>query len=461
MKRRRSSRHRYRSFVEDYRRRRLDDQGQAQKEESAPPEKSKLKRREYLREYLRWLWPHRWAVGALFALALIIAGLQMVEPLFLRFIVDRVLLNSRLDSASRFRLLNGAGALFLGLVVASNLVSAFREYRQRLVNIRVTLGLRRTLYERLLHLPLPKLWDMKTGGILSRISGDVDTTTGLLQMALVSPSVSVIRLAVAIGILTALNWRLALTALALIPGIMAVSFVFANPRGARVPARGQRAVGFHARPPHRAAQGDVRAAPRNRDLDHVEPDHGRRERRDCVVRRLPQPAWRRVDRRHHGVPVVHIPAAESGVEHCEYVLGAAAVAGRDGAGLRGPRDGGRQARPAWRHRRAADCARDTVRGSGVRISRGTAGGPRFQRDGSGRIGGRAGRAQRRRQDDGHGPGGALSRSQQGTNPAQRGRHSRIPSEVVPRTAGTGAAGRVPVRRVGAGQHRIRPARRRR
>jgi ATP-binding cassette subfamily B protein/subfamily B ATP-binding cassette protein MsbA len=228
MKRRRSSRHRYRSFVEDYRRRRLDDQGQAQKEESAPPEKSKLKRREYLREYLRWLWPHRWAVGALFALALIIAGLQMVEPLFLRFIVDRVLLNSRLDSASRFRLLNGAGALFLGLVVASNLVSAFREYRQRLVNIRVTLGLRRTLYERLLHLPLPKLWDMKTGGILSRISGDVDTTTGLLQMALVSPSVSVIRLAVAIGILTALNWRLALTALALIPGIMAVSFVFAK-----------------------------------------------------------------------------------------------------------------------------------------------------------------------------------------------------------------------------------------
>ena len=35
------------------------------------------------------------------------------------------------------------------------------------------------MFQRLLHLPLPKLWDMKTGGILSRLTGDVDTTTGL------------------------------------------------------------------------------------------------------------------------------------------------------------------------------------------------------------------------------------------------------------------------------------------
>jgi ATP-binding cassette subfamily B protein/subfamily B ATP-binding cassette protein MsbA len=56
----------------------------------------------------------------------------------------------------------------------------------------------------------------------------VDTTTGLLQMALISPSVSVIRLVVAIGILTALNWRLALAALAIIPGIMVISFIFAK-----------------------------------------------------------------------------------------------------------------------------------------------------------------------------------------------------------------------------------------
>ena len=94
-----------------------------------------------------------------------------------------------------------------------------KDYRQRLLNVRVMLSLRRALFDRLLHLPLPKLWDMKTGGILSRLTGDVDTTTGLLQMAIVSPAISIIRLVIAVGILMSLNWRLALTALAIIPGV--------------------------------------------------------------------------------------------------------------------------------------------------------------------------------------------------------------------------------------------------
>ncbi len=86
------------------------------------------------------------------------------------------------------------------------------------------LSLRRSLFDRLLHLPLPRLWDMKTGGILSRLTGDVETTTGLLQMALVSPTVSIIRLVIAISVLMLINWRLAVTAMAVIPGAMLISF---------------------------------------------------------------------------------------------------------------------------------------------------------------------------------------------------------------------------------------------
>jgi ATP-binding cassette subfamily B protein/subfamily B ATP-binding cassette protein MsbA len=66
---------------------------------------------------------------------------------------------------------------------------------------------------------------MKTGGILSRLTGDIDTTTGLLQMAVVSPSVSLVRLLIALVVLLTINWRLALTALAIVPGVMAISFV--------------------------------------------------------------------------------------------------------------------------------------------------------------------------------------------------------------------------------------------
>jgi ATP-binding cassette subfamily B protein/subfamily B ATP-binding cassette protein MsbA len=234
----RSSRQRYRAFVQDYRHHRLDDttetSGAAPQAEAAPdtgPPTGRSwwplgrgRQRAYVRDYLRWLAPHRAAVAVVFALALLGAGLQMIEPLFMRFIIDRVLLIEGLDTPARLSRLHVAGLLFLSVVLVSNLSGMVKDYRQRLLNVRVMLSLRRALFERLLHLPLPRLWDMKTGGILSRLSGDVDTTTGFLQMAIISPTISVLRLLIAVVILLSLNWRLAVTAMAVIPGAMLISF---------------------------------------------------------------------------------------------------------------------------------------------------------------------------------------------------------------------------------------------
>jgi ATP-binding cassette, subfamily B, bacterial len=225
----RPSRHRYQDFRRDYRQQRLDDTAErGDKRDAEPPGQRRGKRREYVREYLRWLRPHRYAVATVFVLALVTAGLQMIEPLFIRFIIDRVLLNTTLDTPSRLVHLNRAGAIYLVIIVASSLLGVLKDYRQRILNVRVMLSLRQALFDRLLHLPLPKLWDMKTGGILSRLTGDIDTTTGLMQMAIVSPGVSIIRLLIAIVVLLTLNWRLALTALAIVPGVMLLSFIFAK-----------------------------------------------------------------------------------------------------------------------------------------------------------------------------------------------------------------------------------------
>src|SRR5437764_12158351 len=47
-------------------------------------------------------------------------------------------------------------------------------------------------------------------------------------MAIVSPSLSIIRLLIAVAVLLTLNWRLGLTALAVIPGAVLMSFAFAR-----------------------------------------------------------------------------------------------------------------------------------------------------------------------------------------------------------------------------------------
>ncbi len=225
----RSSRQRYFEFVRDYRAGRLgDDTPKLGSGETAPTKPSPRSIRSNLSQYLRWLAPHKAAIVVLALLALLGSGFEMLEPLFMRYMVDRVLLAVDLDPAARLTRLNVAGALFLGVVIANALTGMLREYRQRRLDIDVMLTLRRTLFERFLRLPLPTLWEFKTGGILSRLTGDVDTTTGLLQMAIVSPSISVLKLLIAIGILLTLNWRLAIAALTVIPGAMLMSFIFAR-----------------------------------------------------------------------------------------------------------------------------------------------------------------------------------------------------------------------------------------
>ena len=184
----------------------------------------KAKRRGYLRLYIRQLWPHRKMVALLLGLALVVSVLELIQPLFLRHIIDNVLLTDA-STAQKVQTLHIIALIYLGVVVVSQLLGVARSWNQRLLNVRVILTLRRALFERMLRLSLNKLSNMKTGGIISRLTDDINTTTGLLQMAVISPGVAVVRLLIAMVILFVINWKLALTALAVIPPIMLISMI--------------------------------------------------------------------------------------------------------------------------------------------------------------------------------------------------------------------------------------------
>jgi hypothetical protein len=79
----RSSRRRYTAFVHAYKASHLDEDdnspgktAQTASEKKDGAADKKVRRRKYVREYRHWLWPHRYEVGALFALALVVAGLE-------------------------------------------------------------------------------------------------------------------------------------------------------------------------------------------------------------------------------------------------------------------------------------------------------------------------------------------------------------------------------------------------
>src|SRR5262245_32956286 len=130
----RSSRRRYREFIRHYRLGRLDEVTQAAGEQKSDEAHAGNRtatasawrsirsgpRRDYLGQYVRWLKPYRARLAAVFVLALAAAGLQMIEPLFMRFIVDRVLLDRALDRDARLIRLDLAGAVFLSVILLTH-----------------------------------------------------------------------------------------------------------------------------------------------------------------------------------------------------------------------------------------------------------------------------------------------------------------------------------------------------
>ena len=230
-----TSKSRFQGFLKSFASGKLkQDQGSDDPKQSTKPSpdgdtaedkaKSKAVRRDYLRLYINTLWRHWPMVLALAILAISVSILEIIQPLFARYIIDQVLLKDLTPTQQLYHL-NLVGGMFLLVVIVTRVLGVARAWNQRLLNIRVILQLRRALFDRLLRLGLDKLSNMKVGGIISRLTDDINKTTGLLQMAVISPGVAILRLALASVILFSLNWKLALTALGIVPPIMLLSMI--------------------------------------------------------------------------------------------------------------------------------------------------------------------------------------------------------------------------------------------
>jgi ATP-binding cassette, subfamily B, bacterial len=190
---------------------------------SAPPGETlgdAQKRGTYVRRYFSWLTPHRVALGWILLLAVITIAIDMVWPLVSRHLVDDVLLSATLTPKEKLDRVLMLCAVVGLLLMASSFLNLWRGFRMQLLNSKLAFSLRSRLFDRILHLPLNEVTEMKTGGVISRLSSDVDAATGLLQQALVSPVLSVIRLVVTLFIIFSLNWKIAAVVLLSVPPIM-------------------------------------------------------------------------------------------------------------------------------------------------------------------------------------------------------------------------------------------------
>jgi ATP-binding cassette subfamily B protein/subfamily B ATP-binding cassette protein MsbA len=179
-------------------------------------------RAEYARTYLAWLRPHRGRLAFILTLAAVSIVIDMIWPLASRYLVDEVLLSDRLPAAEKLRELFWFCGVVAALFVASSLLNLWRGFRMQLLNAKLAFALRSRLYQRILRLSLSEVTEMKTGGVISRLSSDVDAATGLLQQALLSPLLSTVRLIATLCIIFSLDWRISAVVLLSVPPIMLI-----------------------------------------------------------------------------------------------------------------------------------------------------------------------------------------------------------------------------------------------
>ncbi|MGA2499456.1 MAG: ABC transporter ATP-binding protein [Tepidisphaeraceae bacterium] len=177
----------------------------------------------YLREYRQWLWPHRWKLGTLTLLAIVIAGVDMLWPLVIRQVINGVLIDASEAWARRVWRLNLLGGLALGILIVKQALDSIQRYGVAVLDARLNLRLSRRLFEQMIRLPLGFLARLKTGGIVSRLSGDVEEASGLANAALIGPAAAVVRVGLTVTVLCLLSWRLAVTALVMVPPLVALS----------------------------------------------------------------------------------------------------------------------------------------------------------------------------------------------------------------------------------------------
>jgi ATP-binding cassette subfamily B protein len=149
-------------------------------------------------------------IGLLFTI-LIISGISLISPLLFRDLIDNAIPNE-----DRTRLT----WLALGMVVIPLLNGGIGIWQRQLnsqIGEGVIYDLRRALYAHMQRMSLRFFTQTRTGELMSRLNNDVVGAQRAISDTLVTMISNFVKVIVTIGIMLALEWRLTLLGLAILP----------------------------------------------------------------------------------------------------------------------------------------------------------------------------------------------------------------------------------------------------
>ena len=169
--------------------------------------------RARLRRILECLAPYRVQWAVIFLCLAATAALGVLPPLAVRGILDTAIPRKDL-----LLLLLLAGGI-IGLNCLIGLISVLQNYVNALVGEGIIFDLRNRLFQHLQKMSLPFYTTTRAGEIVSRINNDVAAVQGVTTATLVAIVSNLLTVIATLAVLFALNWRLALLSILVVPGL--------------------------------------------------------------------------------------------------------------------------------------------------------------------------------------------------------------------------------------------------
>ncbi len=175
---------------------------------------------QLMRRLLRYLVPYWRAVLVALAAILAAAALQLVPPWLTRQVIDVYIPAREWDG------LRLVAALYLATLVAEFGLEFVQTVTLQMTGQRIMFDLRSEIYAHLQRLDV-RFYDRNpVGRLMTRVTTDVDALNELFTSGVVSVFGDVFALAAIMGAMLLLDWRLALVAFSVIPGIVLVTHWF-------------------------------------------------------------------------------------------------------------------------------------------------------------------------------------------------------------------------------------------
>jgi ATP-binding cassette subfamily B protein len=167
--------------------------------------------RTLLRRLLRYLRPYWAPVLASFLLIVVMAGLDLVGPYLTKVAIDRYI---RQGNASG---LDTIALLYLGSLLLAFVVRFGQVFILQMTGQKVMMDLRREIYAHLQRLHVAFFDQNPVGRLMTRVTTDVDAVNELFTSGVVTVFGDLFTLFGIMGVMVAMNWKLALVTFSVIP----------------------------------------------------------------------------------------------------------------------------------------------------------------------------------------------------------------------------------------------------